>query len=78
MAARTMIGGVAEPGSSNEGTPSFPRMTKLLGFIGSSVGGAIGWAAGASLGMMTAFVLCVVGTAVGLYGGRRAARAIEP
>jgi len=76
MAARTMIGGVAEPGSSNEG-PSFPRMTKLLGFIGSSVGGAIGWAAGAGLGTMTAFVLCVIGTAVGLYGGRRAARAIE-
>lgn len=52
-------------------------MTKLLGFIGSSVGGAIGWAAGAGIGTMTAFVLCVIGTAVGLYGGRRAAQAIE-
>jgi hypothetical protein len=52
-------------------------MTKLLGFIGSSIGGAIGWAAGAGVGTMTAFMLCVVGTAAGLYGGRRAARALE-
>jgi uncharacterized membrane protein YeaQ/YmgE (transglycosylase-associated protein family) len=65
----------ATPGSSIRRIPI--AMTKLLGFIGSSVGGAIGWAAGAGIGTMTAFVLCVIGTAVGLYGGRRAAQAIE-
>ena len=52
-------------------------MTKLLGLVGSTVGGMIGWAAGAGVGTMTAFMLSIVGTGLGLYGGRRAARALE-
>jgi outer membrane lipoprotein SlyB len=70
------LSGAGEPGSSNRDT-LVPDMTKLLGFIGSSIGGAVGWAAGSGLGTMTAFMLCVIGTAAGLYAGRRAAQALE-
>ena len=49
-------------------------MTKLLGFIGATVGGWIGWAVGAPVGMFTAFAVSMVGTGVGLYSGRRAAQ----
>jgi len=52
-------------------------MTKILGFIGSSLGGAIGWGAGAYVGTMTALMLSVIGTAAGLYGARRAAEALD-
>jgi hypothetical protein len=49
-------------------------MEKLLVFLGLSVGGWAGWALGAPFGFLAAFVLCVVGTALGLYVGRRIAR----
>ena len=49
-------------------------MEKLLVFLGLSVGGWIGWVAGARFGFLAAFLLCVVGTALGLYLGRRIAR----
>jgi hypothetical protein len=45
-------------------------MSKLLGWVGATVGGAIGWWAGARAGMMTAFVLSMVGTGGGIYLGR--------
>lgn len=48
-------------------------MTKLLGFVGATVGSAIGWWAGAHAGMMTAFTVSMVGTGAGLYAGRRLA-----
>jgi hypothetical protein len=48
-------------------------MTKLLGFVGASIGGSAGWWAGAHGGLMTAFIACVVGTGAGLYAGRRLA-----
>lgn len=48
-------------------------MSNLLGWGGATVGGAIGWWAGAEYGMFTAFVLSTVGTGVGLYLGRRIA-----
>ena len=35
-------------------------MSKLLGWVGATVGGAIGWWAGARAGMMTAFALSVI------------------
>jgi hypothetical protein len=49
-------------------------MSKLAAFIGMTVGGAIGWYAGAIVGFWTAFVLSTVGTGVGLYVARRAAQ----
>jgi hypothetical protein len=48
-------------------------MTKMLGFLGATVGSAIGWWAGAHVGMMTAFLLSTVGTGAGIYWGRQLA-----
>jgi hypothetical protein len=48
-------------------------MTKLLGFIGATLGSSVGWWLGAKVGIMTAVCLSGVGTGVGIYFGRRAA-----
>jgi uncharacterized membrane protein YeaQ/YmgE (transglycosylase-associated protein family) len=48
-------------------------MTRLCGFIGATVGSALGWWAGAPVGTMTAFMLSTVGTGVGMYVGRKVA-----
>jgi hypothetical protein len=48
-------------------------MTKLLGFLGMTVGGWIGWALGDPFGLFAAFLLSFVGTGLGLYLGRRIA-----
>jgi len=42
-------------------------MKKVLNFIGATLGGAIGWWAGAPAGTMTAFLVSIVGTAAGVY-----------
>ncbi len=44
-------------------------MSKILTFLGASVGGAVGWWLGAPVGMMTAFVVSMLGTGVGMYAG---------
>ncbi|CAN5136078.1 hypothetical protein BH20GEM2_BH20GEM2_21100 [soil metagenome] len=49
-------------------------MSKLLGVIGATVGGGLGWAAGAGVGITTAFVLGMIGTGIGMYLGARIAR----
>jgi hypothetical protein len=49
-------------------------MEKLLGFIGATALGSVGCWAGERMGVMTAFVVSMVGTGVGLYAGRRVAR----
>ena len=50
-------------------------MSKVLAFVGASIGGWFGWWLGGVLvGMTTAFVLSIVGTAGGVYVGRRIAR----
>ncbi len=49
-------------------------MSRLLAVIGASIGGWMGWALGGHVGPMTAFVLSVVGTGLGVYAGRRLAR----
>ncbi len=49
-------------------------MSKLFAFIGAIVGGWLGRWLGGPVGVMTAFVLSVVGTAGGVYAGRRIAR----
>jgi uncharacterized membrane protein YbhN (UPF0104 family) len=48
-------------------------MSKLLAFTGATLGGALGWWAGSAVGLMSAFILNMVGTGVGLYAGRRLA-----
>lgn len=48
-------------------------VAKLLAFVGSFVGGSIGWWLGAYVGVMTAFMLSMVGTGAGIYLGRRVA-----
>jgi len=49
-------------------------MTKLFVFIGATIGGWVGWAVGAPVGMFTAFAVSMVGTGVGMYYGRKAAQ----
>ncbi|WLT30013.1 glycine zipper domain-containing protein [Geothrix sp. PMB-07] len=49
-------------------------MEKLMGFVGATVGSLAGWYLGDLVGFMTAALLSIVGTAVGLWGGRRLAR----
>ena len=57
------------------GTPftsaSGGNVSKVVGFIGATLGGAAGWWVGARVGTMTAFFLSVLGTAAGVYGARR-------
>lgn len=49
-------------------------METLLGFVGATVLGAVGWWVGDRVGLMTAFFVSTVGSGVGLYAGRRIAR----
>ena len=49
-------------------------MSKVLALVGASLGGWGGWWLGGLVGGTTAFVLSIVGTAAGVYYGRRAAR----
>ena len=46
-------------------------VSRLFAIIGSTIGGWIGWTLGARVGLMTAYTLGVVGTAAGVYYGRR-------
>ncbi|MDB4880306.1 MAG: hypothetical protein JWL60_1752 [Gemmatimonadetes bacterium] len=50
---------------------------KLLALVGTTAGGAAGWWLGAHVGIMTAFMVSMVGTGAGLYGARRLARLHE-
>jgi len=49
-------------------------MKKLLAFLGSTVGGYIGWGLGSHMGFMVAFVLSMIGTGFGIYAGYRVAQ----
>ncbi|MEE8325687.1 MAG: hypothetical protein V3W10_07530 [candidate division NC10 bacterium] len=46
-------------------------MQKLLAIVAAILGGWIGWWLGAHRGLMTAFVLSMVGTGAGMYAWRR-------
>lgn len=52
-------------------------LSKLLAFIGAVGGGYAGWALGALIGTFTAFFVGIVGTAAGVYWGRRIGRQYE-
>lgn len=49
-------------------------MVKLIVFVGATVGSYAGWYLGERFGFMTAFMLSMVGTGVGMYYGNRFAR----
>jgi hypothetical protein len=49
-------------------------MRKLFTFLGATVGSYAGWALGAPVGTMTAFMLSMVGTGLGIYAGLRVAQ----
>jgi hypothetical protein len=44
---------------------------RLLDLIGMTVGGWLGWTAGALVSVFTAFIVGMVGTGLGLYAVRR-------
>mgnify|MGYP001298658475 FL=1 len=46
----------------------------LLGFLGATILGAVGWWIGEHVGLMTAFIVSTVASGVGLYAGRRLVR----
>jgi hypothetical protein len=48
-------------------------LKKILGFVGATVGSAVGWWLGAHIGIMTAFMVSTVGTGAGIYAGIRVA-----
>ena len=48
-------------------------MSRLLGLIGTLLGGGFGWWLGEYVGLMTAVCLSAIGSGVGLYYGRRLA-----
>ena len=52
-------------------------LSKMLNFIGATIGGSIGWWAGERVGFMTAFVLSIIGTGIGIYAGHRVAKNYE-
>jgi hypothetical protein len=49
-------------------------VSKLLALVGATVVGWLGWWLGAYVGTVTAFVLSMVGTGIGIYAGRRLAQ----
>ena len=46
-------------------------MKRLLDLVGMTVGGWLGWAAGAGISTFTAFIVSIVGTGLGLWATRR-------
>jgi hypothetical protein len=48
-------------------------MRKILVLVVSTIGSALGWWLGAKIGIMTAFMLSMVGLGVGVWGGTRLA-----
>ena len=49
-------------------------MSKLLAFVGATVGGWLGWFLGAPIGIFSAFAVSMIGTGIGLYAGRELAK----
>ena len=66
----SLHGATSRPGAA----PSDSNMGMLLSFIGATVVGSVGWWLGERVGFMTAFMLSMVGTGIGMYAGRKAAR----
>ncbi|HEX2723766.1 MAG TPA: hypothetical protein VHM24_12695 [Gemmatimonadaceae bacterium] len=54
------------------------RVTRFYVLIGTTIGSYSGWWLGARFGLMTAFILGVIGTGIGFYFGRRIAQHYQP
>ena len=52
-------------------------VTKIIVMLTTTVGSALGWWLGARLGIMTAFVLSMIGFGVGMWAGRKLALRLE-
>lgn len=48
-------------------------MSTLLGFVGATLAGAIGWWIGESIGPMTAWIMSTLASGFGFYYGRKLA-----
>lgn len=46
-------------------------MSRLLAILGSTIGGYAGWVLGEPFGIFPAFILGIIGTALGVYAARR-------
>jgi uncharacterized membrane protein len=46
-------------------------VSRLIGFLGATIGSSLGWWLGSLVAFATALMLSVVGMAIGLYAGRR-------
>jgi hypothetical protein len=53
-------------------------MSRFLSLLGASLGGTVGWVIGAKAGLMTGYLLSVVGTGVGMFYAARLARQYLP
>ena len=52
-------------------------MKKLIVLITTTVGSAAGWWLGARVGIMTAFIVSMIGFGLGLYYGTKYAKSVE-
>lgn len=53
-------------------------MRGIIGFIGMTAGGWLGWWLGGLVSVFTAFIVSMVGTGVGLYASRRLTSGLLP
>jgi hypothetical protein len=53
-------------------------MSRLLNLIGMTLGGWLGWEAGALVSLFTAFIIGMVGTGLGLYAAQRVSKRLLP
>jgi hypothetical protein len=53
-------------------------MTKLCVLLGATIGGYVGWAIAAPIGIFAAFSASMLGTGFGMYYGRKIAKHYEP
>lgn len=49
-------------------------MKRLFDVVGMTVGGWLGWAAGAPISIFTAFIISILGTGLGIYVTRKITR----
>lgn len=65
--------------SGSDADSSHPKvlMKKLIVLLVSTVGSSMGWWLGAHVGIMTAFMVSMVGTGLGIWGGVKLAKRYE-
>lgn len=56
------------------GRYSEDSLKKLLILSGTTLGSAVGWWLGADFGIMTAFIVSMIGFGAGMWGGARLAK----